>query len=94
MDKGESWRAPSGVSLDLHTRPHTAGRALGDSWWQACETFLIAGRAFRTLERGGRLAHAASHYALSFPNHRILSSLLDLVTISARATQDTAGGNS
>jgi Uncharacterised nucleotidyltransferase len=88
MDKGESWRALSGVSLDLHTRPHTAGRGLGDSWWRARDTFLIAGRSFRALERGGRLAHAASHFALSFPNHRILSSLLDLVTISTQATAE------
>lgn len=86
MDKGESWKAPSGVSLDVHTRPHTAGRALGNSWWQGCATFCIAGRPFHALERGGRLAHAASHYAVSFPNHRILSSLLDLVTISRLAT--------
>lgn len=86
MDKGASWKAPSGVSVDLHTRPHTAGRALGATWWQRSDTFLVAGRRFRALERGGRMAHAASHYALSFPNHRILSSLLDLVTIGQFAT--------
>lgn len=86
MDKGGSWKAPSGVSLDLHTRPHTAGRSLGDTWWERSDTFSIAGRPFRALERGGRMAHAASHYAVSFPNHRILSSLLDLVTISRLAT--------
>jgi hypothetical protein len=86
MDKGGSWTAPSGLSIDLHTRPHTAGRALGNSWWDRADTFSVAGRSFRALERGGRLAHAASHYALSFPNHRILSSLLDLVTISRLAT--------
>jgi hypothetical protein len=86
MDKGESWKAPNGVSLDLHTRPHTAGRALGEAWWERSDSFFVAGRPFRALERGGRLAHAASHYALSFPNHRILSSLLDLVTIGRLAS--------
>jgi hypothetical protein len=85
MDKGASWKAPNGVSLDLHTRPHTAGRALRASWWERSEIFNVAGRPFRALERGGRMAHAASHYALSYPNHRILSSLLDLVTISRLA---------
>ncbi len=87
MDKGASWKSSSGVSLDLHTRPHTAGRALGESWWERSDTFVVAGHRFRALERGGRMAHAASHYALSFPNHRILSSLLDLVTISRVATE-------
>jgi hypothetical protein len=86
MDKGASWKAPSGVSLDLHTRLHTAGRALPESWWERTDTFIVAGCSFRALERGGRMAHAASHYALSYPNHRILSSLLDLVTISRLAT--------
>jgi hypothetical protein len=74
------------VAVDVHTRPHTAGRALGEDWWVGSETFCVAGHEFRALERGGRMAHAASHYALSFPNHRILSSLLDLVTISRLAS--------
>ncbi len=86
MDKGETWRAPAGVSLDLHTRPHTAGRSLSEDWWDRSDVFVIGGREFRALDRGGRMAHAASHFALSYPNHRIFSSLLDLVTISRLAS--------
>ena len=43
MDKGETWSAPIGVSLDVHTRPHTAGRALGEDWWDRSDVFRVAG---------------------------------------------------
>ncbi len=81
MDKGGAWRLPSGLSVDLHTRPHTAGRDLGEYWWTTAVGFEVAGNRFRALSRGGRLGHAASHLALSFPNHRTLSSLGDLYRI-------------
>jgi len=86
MDKGETWAGPLGDSLDLHTRLHTAARPLGEEWWESSELLRVAGHDSRALNRGGRLAHAASHYALSYPNHRILSSLLDVVVISRLAT--------
>ena len=87
MDKGGAWRTPDGRAVDLHTRPHTAGRNLDDHWWETAESFEVAGHEFRALSRGGRLAHAASHFALSFPNHRIMSSLYDLVAISRVSTE-------
>ncbi|MEL7208932.1 MAG: nucleotidyltransferase family protein [Actinomycetota bacterium] len=88
MDKGGAWRLPNGRSVDLHTRPHTAGRNLGRHWWSTAETFDVAGHQFQALSRGGRMAHAASHFSLSFPNHRIFSSLHDLHQISSLATVD------
>ena len=87
MDKGGAWRASSGLAVDLHTRPHTAGRDLGAHWWDTVERFEVAGNSFRALSRGGRLGHAASHFALSFPNHRILSSLGDLHRLADNATE-------
>jgi hypothetical protein len=86
MDKGGSWTDPLGDSIDLHTRLHTVGRPMTETWWASSESFQIAGQTFRALNRPGRMAHAASHFALSYPNHRILSSLLDLTVISRGAT--------
>lgn len=86
MDKGGAWRLPNGLSVDLHTRPHTAGRNAGQHWWATAEEFEVAGNPFRAFSRGGRLGHAASHLALSFPNHRVLSSLGDLYRIVDNAT--------
>lgn len=86
LDKGEAWESPAGV-VDVHTRPHAAGRFLGGHWWETSEVFLVAGHELRALARGGRLAHAASHYSVAYPNHRFLSSLLDLLVIS-RSSDD------
>lgn len=88
LDKGQSWEGPMGV-VDVHTRPHAAGRFLGDHWWETSERFMVAGHELRALSRGGRLGHAASHYSVAYPNHRIMSSLLDVLTIS-RAVDDVA----
>ena len=38
------------------------------------------------------MAHAASHFAVSYPNHRILSSLLDLIVISRLASDAERAG--
>ncbi len=86
MDKGETWRLDEDLAVDLHVRLHTAGRPLPREWWTRSETFQIAGHEFSALDRSGRLAHAASHLALSYPNHRILSSLLDLLLLSRAAS--------
>jgi hypothetical protein len=84
LDKGEAWESAAGI-VDVHTRPHAAGRFLTDRWWSNNEILPIAGHELRALARGGRLAHAASHLSVSYPNHRILSSLLDLHVIAAAA---------
>lgn len=91
LDKGEAWESSAGV-VDLHTRPHTAGRSLDEYWWATSQPLKIAGREFRALSRAGRMAHAASHYSVSYPNHRIMTSLLDLLVISRGADDaDRAG---
>jgi hypothetical protein len=91
LDKGEAWESPAGV-VDVHIRPHAAGRFLGEQWWTTSEPLPVAGHEFRALSRAGRMAHAASHFSLSYPNHRILTSLLDLIVISRAADgSDRAG---
>ena len=83
MDKGQTWVDTAGWHVDLHTRLHAPGRPLDDRWWSLAEPFEVGGRTFRALPRSGRLAHAASHLALSWPSARRLSSLLDLIVLSA-----------
>jgi hypothetical protein len=93
MDKGETWVDPSGWHVDVHTRPHAPGRFLGPSWWNSRDEFQLAGCTFSALNRGGRLAHAASHLALSWPSARRFSSLLDMMVIleaSERNDRDAA----
>ncbi len=85
LDKGQSWASAAGV-VDVHTRPHAAGRPLSERWWTSAESFLVAGREIKSLARGGRLAHAASHFSVSYPSNRTLSSLLDLLVIGRAAS--------
>lgn len=86
MDKGETWVDPAGWHVDLHVRLHASSRAVGEYWWTNADDFEVAGRHFRCLSRGGRMAHAASHLALSWPSERRLSSLLDLAVIAELAS--------
>jgi hypothetical protein len=81
MDKGRTLKDKSGRHVDLHIRPHAPGRRLGSYWWETSDTFVLAGRTFSALSRGGRMAHAASHLALSWPSARRFSSALDLVVL-------------
>lgn len=93
LDKGESLYSDLGA-IDVHTRPHAAGGFLGEWWWDNVEEFVVAGQPFQALPRGGRLGHACSHLAVSYPNHRPITSLLDIVTISRSASdQDRAVAN-
>lgn len=85
LDKGQAWESSAGV-VDVHTRPHAAGHFLSEHWWTTSETLAIAGREFRALSRAGRMAHSAGHYSVAYPNHRILSSLLDLLVITRLAS--------
>ncbi|WP_083914079.1 nucleotidyltransferase family protein [Ilumatobacter nonamiensis] len=85
MDKGETWRLNDHYSIDLHRRLHTVGRPIPEDYWDKWESFTIGGHEFRAFDRGGRMAHAASHLAISYPNHRIMSSLLDLLLIARAA---------
>lgn len=86
MDKGGSWTEPLGKKVDIHSRLHAAGGSLSERWWLESDGIAVAGHEFRALNRTGRMAHAASHLALTYPNHRILSSLLDLVVINRSST--------
>ena len=88
MDKGRAMRDSLGRHVDLHVRPHAPGKALGETWWNSTETFDLAGRKFKALPRGGRLGHAASHLALSWPSSRRFSSLLDMAVILEQSDDD------
>ncbi len=82
----QTFRTPSGIELDVHHRlfrfgPHGSKELYG-------QLMPLPNELGHALDPAGRLVHAAGHLFLSPPEHRRLSSLVDVALIQTRQDLD------